>query len=96
MTTNTVDIAPLIFAALYLGATITATPVFSSILEYESFLGITKPKYVICDFELYRLSKQCLKSQNIDATILTFNDQTIESISVNILFANPDPTTRIE
>lgn len=95
-TSNTVDIAPLIFAALYLGLTISLMHPHLTKTEYERFVSMINPKYVLCDLELYQLSKQCLESQKIRAQIFTFDGQIDESIAVNTLFENQDENTHLE
>lgn len=96
MTKNTADIAPLLFAALYLGAQVTAVPIFSSRTEYEEFLNLTKPKFLICDLNVCKMSKQCLVKLKIDATLFSFDGQSDDSIAVNILFEKRDADTNIE
>lgn len=95
-TSNTVDIAPLIFGALYLGLTVSLMHPHLTKTEYERFVSMINPKYVLCDLELYQLSKQCLESQKIRAQIFTFDGQIDESIAVNTLFENQDENTHLE
>lgn len=96
MTRNTVDVAPIIFAALYLGVQVTALPAFFTRVEYESFLQLLKPKLLFCDLDIYHQLKQCLAYLDIDAETFTFDGSTDRSIPVNILFEERDADTYIE
>lgn len=95
-TKNTADVAPIIFAALYLGVQITAVPFGFSRVEYECFLKLLKPKFLLCDIDTYQEMKLCLEYLNHDAMIFTFDDSIGESISVNTLFESKDADTYLE
>lgn len=95
-TKNTADVAPIIFAALYLGVQVTAVPACFSRVEYESFLKLLKPKFLLCDIYLYQQLKQCLEYLNHNAKIFTFDGSIDETIPVNILFENENADTYLE
>lgn len=95
-TKNTADVAPIIFAALCLGAQISAFPAFYGRVECVRYLKPLKPKVLFCDVDIYQKLKQCLEYVNNDAKIFTFDGSTDESIPVITLFENPDADTHLE
>lgn len=95
-TKNTEIVPVVIFAALYLGLQVAASPVYFSRMECECFLKLLKPKLVFCDVDIYQKLKQCLEYLNNGAKIFTFDGVTNESTPVNVLFESPDVDTHLE
>lgn len=96
LTRNTADIAPLVFAALYLAAPIFAISEFSSRMEYEVFFELLRPKFIFCDKEFYQKSKKCSLNTNIEAMIFIFDGSSVESSSVSTLFNSPGADVHLE
>lgn len=86
MTSNSAEIAPLVFAALCLGCPITAQPISSSKMECDYFLNVVKPTYIFCDSEFYATLVECLINLKMNVKIFTFNQKVNESTPVESLF----------
>lgn len=86
LTNNTVDIVPLVFAALCLGCQISSLPTVCSKAEYEYFWSITNPQFIFCDLELQPTLKECRENLKSNADIFTFDGQIDDSIAVDTLF----------
>lgn len=88
---NAPDVAPLVFASLYLGCPMnTIDPSFGK-NEIKHMLNVTKPSLMFCDAQVYDLVKSCLDDLGNAATIFTFSGQAGDSQPVENLFvANGD------
>lgn len=93
-TTNSAEIAPLVFASLCLGCPIvTYSPYFRK-AEVNYQLSFLKPKYVICDIEFYPMLGECFKNLEISAQFFTFDGQMGCSIDIECLFDENDDSSQ--
>lgn len=93
LSNNTFDIVPLVFAALCLGCQISCLPTVCSQSEYEYFMSITNPNYVICDLEFVPILKDYFTNLKRNVPFFTVDGQHEESVEINSLFeqTNEDP-----
>lgn len=89
-TTNSAEIAPLVFASLCLGCPIVAFSPYLRTAEVNYQLSFLKPKYVICDIEYYPMLRECFMNMEISAQFFTFDGQMGGSIDIECLFDETD------
>lgn len=87
---NTVDLAPLAFAAMSLSCPIVGLSPTSSQDECKYIMNLTKPEFAICELKNYPMLKKCFADLNINGKIFTIDGQADDSISTELLFANVD------
>lgn len=84
---NSHHVAPIVFASLSLGCPINTLDTGFNNPEMLHMLGISRPKIVFCDVEVFELVLTCLQKLQIDAKIYTFGGTSGDSIAVEDLFA---------
>lgn len=86
MASNSHHLSPIVFAAFYMGCTIsTLDPTFGKV-DMKHMLNTTTPKLIFCDANVYDLVKECLRELKNDAHIFTFDGQIGDSEAVEDLF----------
>lgn len=90
---NSHHVAPIIFAAWYLGCTVNAIDDSFGPKEFTYMMKTTQPVLVFCDVHLCDMVKQCLDDLENTAKIFTIGGQTGRSEPVESLLAeNGDET----
>lgn len=83
---NSPEVAPIVFAALYMGCPLHTLDTSYGKIEMSHVLNFTKPTAIFCDANIYDLVRECLNELGWDAEIFTFGGRTGGSIPVEQLF----------
>lgn len=83
---NSQNVAPVVFAAFYLGCPMnTMDPSFGK-KEITHMLGTTAPSLMFCDAKVYDLLSECLRELGNNAAIFTIGGEAGDSEPVENLF----------
>lgn len=82
---NVPDLAPVVFASLCLGGPVNTIPTTPK-REIQRILGMTEPKLIFCEIEVFDMVKKCLQELQMDAKIFTLNGAADDAESVEVLF----------
>lgn len=83
---NSHHVAPIVFASFCLGCPINSLDTAFNKIEMKHMLGITQPKLVFCDVDVFDLVSNCLDELGNNAKIYTFGGVSINSCPIEVLF----------
>lgn len=83
---NAVEVAPLVFGAIYLGCPLMPIITCVSQAECEFYVKLTKPDFVVCHVKFYNMLSKCFENLEMHATFFTVDGQTDDSVAVQRLF----------
>lgn len=83
---NAVEVAPLVFGAIYLGCPLVPIATNASQVECEHHLNVTRPEFVICHVKCYNMLRKCFKNLKMNAAFFTVGGQTDDSVPIQRLF----------
>lgn len=86
MTRHLENVAPIVFAAYYLGCPVNPLHWSFGKDEIVQIFRTTKPSVIFCEIENYLVLVESLRELKMNAKIFTFNGQTHDSESVTNLF----------
>lgn len=90
MASNSKDVAPIVFASLFIGCPLnTLDPSFGK-TELIHMLNTTKPSLMFCDVGVCDLVEKCSKELGLKITMFSFGDSNGNASNVESLFVETD------